>query len=599
MKFAFLTFVSLTTAFVTNTATAQNAPAAAGTATQRPAAPRPPDFRSLGNSAVHLLRAAQGKDGSYGGDAEATALALYGFTKCARQYRETDGPFITKAVEYLLSKRAPDGAFKGNNTLNATLAAAVALDALDKTKYAGIVADAIKSAETAAKKTAPAKASGAELFNYAMDAAPELIGRLPADITDASEFSLPAAGAAQEPADVAKIARKLVLITMAASRVPPQKPQEIPATPLPAWDPNAKVDLDVTIRSGIGFLVKRQSPDGSFGTPVTKDQLIGVTALVAQAIWGWPGERPAEVAAAASKATKVVAGAARPDGSIHGGGLENYTTSASVGALVASGNPEYRDLVARAKKYITDLQADEGEGVSPEHWSYGGTGYGDEERPDMSNTNFALEALRKAGVKSDDPAMQKALKFLERCQNRSESNTTEISRDGVTAVSGNDGGGIYYPGKSQAGADKSADGKRETPRSYGSMTYALVKGFIFAGLQKDDPRLKAAFEWCKKNYTLDRVPGYEEMSKVSPRIAYQGLFYYYLTMATALRAYGEDEIITPDGQKHAWRVEMTSRLASLQKPDGSFANENSPRWWEGDEIIATAYAVLTLEALKK
>lgn len=571
----------------------------AATAT-RPAAPRPPDFKSLSNGAIHILRAAQKSDGSYGGSVAATGLSLYGFAKCGRQYREADGPFVINAVQYILTNRKADGSFNGDDTNQSTLAAALALDALDKVKYKDQVEAAVAFVAKATGKTAPAGASGASLENYAFETVPALIGELPSEPMNAAAYATNGLDPAKNPADAMTAARKLVITNIASTRiVAPPKPQELPPTPLPAWNPTAKTDLDATIKKGVEFLLKRQSPDGSFGTPVTKDQLIGVTALVTQAVYSYPGERPAAVSEAAAKATKIVAGAARPNGAIHGGGMENYTTSASIGALAASGNAEYKDIIAKARKYISDLQGDEGEGYNSEHPYYGGFGYGDEERPDMSNTNFALDALRAAGAGADDPAMQKALKFLERCQNRSETNTTEISRDGIVAVAGNDGGGIYFPGKSQAGSNKSADGKKEIPRSYGSMTYALVKGFVFAGLTKEDPRLKAAYDWCKKNYTLDHVPGYEEMAKASPRIAYQGLFYYYLTMATALKALGDDVIETPDGQKHDWRAEMASRLASMQKPDGAWTNDNAPRWWEGDEIIATAYAVLTLNALKK
>jgi squalene-hopene/tetraprenyl-beta-curcumene cyclase len=111
--------------------------------------------------------------------------------------------------------------------------------------------------------------------------------------------------------------------------------------------------------------------------------------------------------------------------------------------------------------------------------------------------------------------------------------------------------------------------------------------------------LKAAYDWCRKNYTVDRVPGYEEMAKLLPRRPYQGLYYYYLTMATALSALGVDTIDTPDGKKHDWRAELAARLASMQKADGSWVNENSPRWYEGDELIATSYALLALHALRR
>lgn len=567
-----------------------------------PAAPRPLDLRSIANGAVHALRADQRPDGSYGASVRTTGLALFGFARMSRQYREADGPFMTRAVEYLLKHRQDDGSFSApseTDPVAATLAAALALDALDAKKYANEVQGAVAFAARRAGKDAPPALGGAKLEAFCEATAEGLLPHMPADEADARDLLTQGRDEKGGFGDAARTASRLLLATRLSALAPPPKPQEPPATPLPSYDARANVDVEESLRRGIRFLASRQAPTGEFGSAITKDQWLGVTALAAHAMWCWPGEAPKDVAEAARRATARVASQARPDGSIHGGGLENYTTSASVGALVASKDPNYKPLVEKARAYLTGLQADEGEGFSSEHWAHGGFGYGNEERPDLSNTQFALDALVAAGAKANDPAIQRALAFLGRCQNRSESNPIEISRDGVLAVAGNDGGGVYYPGKSQAGSDRSADGTRETPRSYGSMTYALLKGFLFAGLAKDDPRLAAAYDWCRKNYTLERVPGYEEMAKASPRLPYQGLYYYYLTMATALRTYGADAIETPDGKKHDWRRELAARLASMQKADGSWINENSPRWYEGDEVIATSYAVLALAALSR
>src|SRR5258706_4295718 len=38
---------------------------------------------------------------------------------------------------------------------------------------------------------------------------------------------------------------------------------------------------------------------------------------------------------------------------------------------------------------------------------------------------------------------------------------------------------------------------RKVARSYGSMSYALLKSFILADLPKDDPRMKACWEWLR------------------------------------------------------------------------------------------------------
>lgn len=565
-------------------------------------APPPLDLRSIANGAVHSLRAAQQKDGSYGGTVRTTGLALFGFARMVRQYREVDGPFVARGVEYLIANSKPDGSFasaEDKDPVAATYAAALALDALDSKKYADLVKRAVAFVAKHAGKTAPAILQPGDLEALADEFAPGLLLHPPFDEENAREILSSGRDALGGYGDAATTAERLVLVNRLAARRPPPKPSEPPAVALPPYDASKSVDVDESLRRGIRFLASRQAPSGEFGSGLARDQWLGITALAAQALWAWPGVPPDDVQRAAARATAKVAKAARPDGSIHGGGLENYTTSASVGALVASKDPAYRPIVDRARKYLTELQADEGEGVSKDHWTYGGFGYGNEERPDLSNTQFALEALVAAGAKSDDPALRKALTFLERCQNRSESNSIEISRDGVLAVAGNDGGGVYYPGKSQAGSEKLPDGVKEVPRSYGSMTYALLKGFVFSGLTKDDPRLAAALDWCKANFTVDRVPGYEEMAKVSPRAAYQGLFYYYLTMATALRAAKEDVLELPGGRRVDWRRELGARLVSLQKPDGSWTNDNSPRWFEGDEVIATAYAVLTLAALRK
>ena len=45
----------------------------------------------------------------------------------------------------------------------------------------------------------------------------------------------------------------------------------------------------------------------------------------------------------------------------------------------------------------------------------------------------------------------------------------------------------------------SPDGRRMI-RSYGSMTYAGLKSMMYAGLTKDDPRVKAATEWISKHH---------------------------------------------------------------------------------------------------
>jgi squalene-hopene/tetraprenyl-beta-curcumene cyclase len=66
-------------------------------------------------------------------------------------------------------------------------------------------------------------------------------------------------------------------------------------------------------------------------------------------------------------------------------------------------------------------------------------------------------------------------------------------------------------------------------------------------------------------------------------------------MARALSVFGAHEVIDGDGQVHDWRAELAGRLVAMQsKLDGSWVNANAPRWWEGNPVLATAYALLTL-----
>jgi squalene-hopene/tetraprenyl-beta-curcumene cyclase len=189
----------------------------------------------------------------------------------------------------------------------------------------------------------------------------------------------------------------------------------------------------------------------------------------------------------------------------------------------------------------------------------------------LSNLQTSLEALKESGLPADDQAWKNAVMFIQRCQNRSESNDQKWA--------GNDGGFVYLPGESKAGGTK----------SYGSMTYAGLKSFIYANVDKSDPRVQAAYKWIKEHYTLAENPGMKN----------QGLFYSYDTFAKALYALGEKEITDTKGVKHNWRKELVEKLISIQSSDGYWVNENN-RWWEADKNLVTAYAIIAIEfCLKK
>ncbi|MCA9312518.1 MAG: hypothetical protein KDA21_14990, partial [Phycisphaerales bacterium] len=106
---------------------------------------------------------------------------------------------------------------------------------------------------------------------------------------------------------------------------------------------------------------------------------------------------------------------------------------------------------------------------------------------------------------------------------------------------------------------------------------------IYANLDRDDPRVTAALDWIRNNYTVDENPG----------VGDQGRYYYYVTFARALDAWGTSTIRTGSGERD-WANDLIDKLAELQQDDGSFRSVNS-RWMEGNPVLITAYALIALQ----
>lgn len=355
-----------------------------------------------------------------------------------------------------------------------------------------------------------------------------------------------------------------------------------------AQDPAAKAQA--AIDKGIAYLKSQQQPNGSWQL---EKQPPAITALALRAL-----ARDPKTAAEpwVKKGFENLIANQLEEGGIYKDLLANYNTAIAISALTAASNPEYKARIDRAVAYLRSIQWNDTIAAGPKGeqkidvgnpW-FGGFGYGSKGRPDGSNTQLALDALADAGVKPDDPAMQAALKFVSRMQNRSESNDQPWA--------GNDGGAVYTPankGESFAGEMTDADGKRRL-RSYGSMTYAVLKSYIYAGLTKEDPRVKAAWRWISANWTLEENPG---MREGNPEQAKHGMLYYYKTLSLALDLYNQPVITDPQGNKHDWRLELMDKILSQQKPDGSWIGEK--RWMEDNSVLATSYMIQCLQDVLK
>jgi squalene-hopene/tetraprenyl-beta-curcumene cyclase len=184
--------------------------------------------------------------------------------------------------------------------------------------------------------------------------------------------------------------------------------------------------------------------------------------------------------------------------------------------------------------------------------------------------------------------------FLNRSQNRSESNDLKDTE----VVPGNDGGGYYSPGvnpgEAKAGFITLPDGKK-VRRSYGSMSYALLKSYLFCNIDAKDPRVQALVEWLGKNYRVDYNPGMESAGE-KPQARYAGLFYYYLSMARTLSSPRADVLKDDHGKPRNWREDLAAAIVSQERPDGSWANDRNSEFWEASPVLATAMALNALNA---
>lgn len=348
-----------------------------------------------------------------------------------------------------------------------------------------------------------------------------------------------------------------------------------------------------SLRKAIDYLKTKQGPDGSW----TPQPGPAITALVVRGMATSP--TGSENDPAVRLGLDYILSKARPDGGIHAGILENYNTAICLSAIsLFKDQPGVPDKIKAAQDYLRTLQWSNqtdpnGKPTDESHPFYGGAGYGKHGRPDMSNTQIMLEGLADSGLDCNDPAFQRAMVFIARCQGI-ESN--KAFGDKIV----NDGGFIYatsvnkdHIGVPQSMANPEAEeaAKRGEPvsglRTYGSMTYAGFKSYLYAQLPRDDERVVAAFKWIQNNYTLEQNPG------LPPVNGMQGYYYYLVTFSRALDAWGQPTIKLANGTERDWAADLIDKLTATQNPDGSWTN-SADRWMEGDPVLTTAYAVLAI-----
>ncbi len=337
------------------------------------------------------------------------------------------------------------------------------------------------------------------------------------------------------------------------------------------------------------WLLAGQHEDGHWSSPQWP-------ALTGLAVWALSLSDATRDSEAVRRGVDYLLSTAHPDGSIfvkpdetrRGGGLSNYNTAIAMVALHLSGIEEARPYVLRARRFVAAAQHLGGDVY------HGGFGYDantGRAYADLSNTFIAIEGMRLTEDVEDfrtdgervDFDRAAATEFITSIQNRRESNPAEWVSDHPEDA----GGFAYRPDDSRGLVRQTADGK-EAFRTFGSMTYAGMLSLIYADVDRDDPRIRSAFDWARRNWTVtENMPADQE-----------GYFYFINVLTKAMATFGQDIFTRENGEEVNWRVDVINELVRRQRIDaqgnGFWLNDDN-RYWEGDPVLVTAYALIALQ----
>ncbi len=360
-------------------------------------------------------------------------------------------------------------------------------------------------------------------------------------------------------------------------------------------------EAGAAVDRGIAWLLAQQNGAGHW----SNEQFPALTALP---LWAMARAGRADTPAA-KRAVDYLLSCAHENGAIYrepkekvkGGGMPNYNTAIAMVALHLSGDPRAAPVVLRARRYVARSQHLGGDVY------YGGMGYdADTGRAyaDLSNSYIAYEAmratqsaedLRKDGEARADLDWKAAQTFVQRTQNDARFNAASWASDDPS----DRGGFAYHPEQTRSGTFTNAAGIVKF-RSMKGMTYAGLLSYIYAEVDRTDPRVEATINWAVNHWGLgssNRASG--GVVSHDTKDEKEGLFYLLNVMSKGLAAYGQDVFHPAGREPFNWRTQMVETLVSLQKTDpktgqGYWVNEVG-RYWESDPVLVTSYALIALQ----
>lgn len=204
--------------------------------------------------------------------------------------------------------------------------------------------------------------------------------------------------------------------------------------------------------------------------------------------------------------------------------------------------------------------------------------------PDISVVSFAMESIRTVKPDGYESVLQRALPYVQRCQNLQAINRMENSL--------NDGGFKHEPFAGKAGSVTLA-GDIYAFYSYGSVTCDGMRCYLYSGAKLDDRRIVAAASWLKEHYTLDENPNVALSNRESAEYRKTCVLYYYYSMAKCIQLKAIPEPFAVGGVDRRPATELMEKILFIQGVEGSWVN-GSGMMWEDHPPLATC---LMLDAL--
>ncbi len=388
------------------------------------------------------------------------------------------------------------------------------------------------------------------------------------------------------------------------------------------------------------YLISQQDKaSGGWAVPKAGTQQPHLPAVTALAVTGMSMTLASEGAGvmrdkaaiqeAVAAGAKYILSHRKADGGIYDAILPTYNTAIGLSALARIDTAEAKAAIGPAQEFlkrsqwgVVDPVGVGGAGgkeapkpaaeIGPDHPFYGGIGYGNRGRPDLSNLAFTVQAWHDSGLSVDDEAYKRAIVFMQRCQMLPEVGAgagAKAVNDQAYAKGSQQGGFIYATaendktvgqGQSFAGTiEETMDNGEKVSklRAYGSMTYAGFKSYLYAGLTAEDPRVAAAFDWSMKHWTLQENPG----------IGTDGYYYFLVMFARAMDARGEAMATVVSGEAYRSSLVLRGLKAGVTADElkAAFAGQKENGCPEATHVVmvgtdaATRFAVVYLKEQDK